>query len=95
MTHSPDSLVLWVESGWLLIGLSVCLSACVSCRASKVETVEVLCFRDRTLQGCRSVQHSIIFHIKLPKLSPNSGKVCTCACGMSYVYLMCHAVWTQ
>ncbi|KAI4827242.1 hypothetical protein KUCAC02_030652 [Chaenocephalus aceratus] len=28
---------------------------------SKLDTVEVLCFRDRTLQGSRSIQHSVIF----------------------------------
>ncbi|NWS13812.1 ATG7 enzyme, partial [Pachyramphus minor] len=31
-----------------------------------LQTVEVLCFRDRTMQGVRDVTHSIIFEIKLP-----------------------------
>uniref|UniRef100_A0A674NIP4 Ubiquitin-like modifier-activating enzyme ATG7 n=1 Tax=Takifugu rubripes TaxID=31033 RepID=A0A674NIP4_TAKRU len=39
---------------------------------SKLDIVEVLCFRDRTLQGNRSIQHSLIFHIKLPELPLNS-----------------------
>uniref|UniRef100_A0AAQ5XFQ8 Ubiquitin-like modifier-activating enzyme ATG7 n=1 Tax=Amphiprion ocellaris TaxID=80972 RepID=A0AAQ5XFQ8_AMPOC len=39
---------------------------------SKVDTVEVLCFRDRTLQGSRSIQHSIMFQVKLPELPNNS-----------------------
>nr|XP_019952089.1 PREDICTED: ubiquitin-like modifier-activating enzyme ATG7 [Paralichthys olivaceus] len=39
---------------------------------SKLDTVEVLCFRDRTLQGSRSIQHSLIFQVKLPELPVNS-----------------------
>uniref|UniRef100_A0AAX7ST20 Ubiquitin-like modifier-activating enzyme ATG7 n=1 Tax=Astatotilapia calliptera TaxID=8154 RepID=A0AAX7ST20_ASTCA len=39
---------------------------------SKLDTVEVLCFRDRTLQGSRSIQQSVIFHVKLPELPSNS-----------------------
>uniref|UniRef100_A0A4W4DWV3 Ubiquitin-like modifier-activating enzyme ATG7 n=1 Tax=Electrophorus electricus TaxID=8005 RepID=A0A4W4DWV3_ELEEL len=31
--------------------------------------VEVLCFRDRTLQGMRSALHSIVFQVKLPSFS--------------------------
>lgn len=42
-------------------------------RGSKLDIVEVLCFRDRTLQGTRSIQHSLIFQIKLPELPLNSG----------------------
>ncbi|XP_063267580.1 ubiquitin-like modifier-activating enzyme ATG7 isoform X1 [Prinia subflava] len=34
---------------------------------SALERVEVLCFRDRTLQGVRDITHSIIFEIKLPQ----------------------------
>ena len=59
--------------------LFVVTHACVSCRASKVDRVEVLCFRDRTLQGSRSIQHSIIFHVQLPELPHNSGDL-WCAC---------------
>ncbi|TNN82145.1 Ubiquitin-like modifier-activating enzyme ATG7 [Liparis tanakae] len=39
---------------------------------SKLDTVEVLCFRDQTLQGSRSIQHSVVFQIKLPALPLNS-----------------------
>ncbi|KAK7915920.1 hypothetical protein WMY93_011681 [Mugilogobius chulae] len=39
---------------------------------SKVDVLEVLCFRDRTLQGSRSIHHSLIFQLKLPALAPNS-----------------------
>uniref|UniRef100_A0A8C2WQH5 Ubiquitin-like modifier-activating enzyme ATG7 n=1 Tax=Cyclopterus lumpus TaxID=8103 RepID=A0A8C2WQH5_CYCLU len=34
--------------------------------------LEVLCFRDQTLQGSRSIQHSVIFQIKLPVIPLNS-----------------------
>ncbi|OCT58714.1 hypothetical protein XELAEV_18001856mg [Xenopus laevis] len=37
----------------------------------RVREVEVLCFRDRTLQGERDVTHSLMFHIQLPEMSPN------------------------
>uniref|UniRef100_A0A8C1YKX7 Ubiquitin-like modifier-activating enzyme ATG7 n=1 Tax=Cyprinus carpio TaxID=7962 RepID=A0A8C1YKX7_CYPCA len=36
---------------------------------SQLDVLEVLCFRDRTLQGSRSIQHSIIFRVKLPDLT--------------------------
>ncbi|XP_020789568.2 ubiquitin-like modifier-activating enzyme ATG7 [Boleophthalmus pectinirostris] len=39
---------------------------------SKLDMLEVLCFRDRTLQGSRSIHHSLIFQLKLPPLAPNS-----------------------
>uniref|UniRef100_A0A7N8WX32 Ubiquitin-like modifier-activating enzyme ATG7 n=1 Tax=Mastacembelus armatus TaxID=205130 RepID=A0A7N8WX32_9TELE len=39
---------------------------------SKLGTVELLCFRDRTLQGRRSIQHSVILQVKLPELRKNS-----------------------
>lgn len=39
---------------------------------SKLDVLEVLCFRDRTLQGSRSIHHSLIFQLKLPALAPNS-----------------------
>lgn len=39
---------------------------------SKLEVLEVLCFRDRTLQGSRSILHSLVFQLKLPSLAPNS-----------------------
>uniref|UniRef100_A0A8C8UHI4 Ubiquitin-like modifier-activating enzyme ATG7 n=1 Tax=Peromyscus maniculatus bairdii TaxID=230844 RepID=A0A8C8UHI4_PERMB len=33
------------------------------------QSVEVLCFRDRTMQGARDVAHSIIFEVKLPEMA--------------------------
>ncbi|XP_028609419.1 ubiquitin-like modifier-activating enzyme ATG7 isoform X2 [Grammomys surdaster] len=33
------------------------------------QSVEVLCFRDRTMQGARDVTHSIIFEVKLPEMA--------------------------
>lgn len=39
---------------------------------SKLGVLEVLCFRDRTLQGSRSIHHSVIFQLKLPPLAPSS-----------------------
>ncbi|XP_028680931.1 ubiquitin-like modifier-activating enzyme ATG7 [Erpetoichthys calabaricus] len=38
-----------------------------------LDSLEVLCFRDRTLQGMRSLTHSLLFEVKLPKLSNASG----------------------
>ncbi|POI30206.1 hypothetical protein CIB84_006044, partial [Bambusicola thoracicus] len=32
-----------------------------------LQSIEVLCFRDRTMQGVRDITHSIIFEIKLPQ----------------------------
>ncbi|XP_077058724.1 ubiquitin-like modifier-activating enzyme ATG7 [Siphateles boraxobius] len=37
-----------------------------------LDVVEVLCFRDRTLQGTRSVRHSIILRVRLPDLSASA-----------------------
>uniref|UniRef100_A0A3B3ZLS0 Ubiquitin-like modifier-activating enzyme ATG7 n=1 Tax=Periophthalmus magnuspinnatus TaxID=409849 RepID=A0A3B3ZLS0_9GOBI len=39
---------------------------------SKLDVLEVLCFRDRTLQGSRSINHSLTFQLKLPPLAPTS-----------------------
>ncbi|XP_052491678.1 ubiquitin-like modifier-activating enzyme ATG7 isoform X2 [Budorcas taxicolor] len=33
------------------------------------QSVEVVCFRDRTLQGLRDVTHSIVFEVKLPEMA--------------------------
>ncbi|XP_033373366.1 ubiquitin-like modifier-activating enzyme ATG7 isoform X4 [Parus major] len=43
---------------------------------SILQRVEVLCFRDRTMQGMRDITHSIIFEIKLPEtpLGPDCPK---------------------
>lgn len=59
----------------LLNFVCVCLCVRVCVRGSKLDVVEVLCFRDRTLQGSRSIQHSLVFHVKLPELPLNSGKL--------------------
>nr|XP_057911533.1 ubiquitin-like modifier-activating enzyme ATG7 [Doryrhamphus excisus]XP_057911534.1 ubiquitin-like modifier-activating enzyme ATG7 [Doryrhamphus excisus] len=64
-----DPCTLSQHPGWPLRNLLVLLA---SQRGSKVDTVEVLCFRDRTLQGIRSIQHSIIFQVKLPELPIDS-----------------------
>nr|KAF6419927.1 autophagy related 7 [Molossus molossus] len=36
---------------------------------SSFQSVEVLCFRDRTMQGVRDITHSIIFEVKLPEMA--------------------------
>lgn len=64
-----DPCTLSQHPGWPLRNLLVLLSYRWG---ATLETVEVLCFRDRTLQGSRSVQHSIIFQVKLPELPHNS-----------------------
>uniref|UniRef100_A0A8C9YAN5 Ubiquitin-like modifier-activating enzyme ATG7 n=1 Tax=Sander lucioperca TaxID=283035 RepID=A0A8C9YAN5_SANLU len=60
-----DPCTLSQHPGWPLRNLLVLLA---NRWGSKLDTVEVLCFRDRTLQGSRSIQHSVIFQIKLPEL---------------------------
>uniref|UniRef100_A0A674MUR8 Ubiquitin-like modifier-activating enzyme ATG7 n=1 Tax=Takifugu rubripes TaxID=31033 RepID=A0A674MUR8_TAKRU len=64
-----DPCTLSQHPGWPLRNLLVLLA---NRWGSKLDIVEVLCFRDRTLQGNRSIQHSLIFHIKLPELPLNS-----------------------
>lgn len=44
-----------------------------------MDVVEILCFRDRTLQGSRSIQHSIVFQVKLPDLSTCTGNLSSSA----------------
>uniref|UniRef100_A0AAR2J1I1 Ubiquitin-like modifier-activating enzyme ATG7 n=1 Tax=Pygocentrus nattereri TaxID=42514 RepID=A0AAR2J1I1_PYGNA len=61
-----DPCTLPQHPGWPLRNFLVLLA---SKWGSQLDVVEVLCFRDRTLQGIRSVQHSIIFQVKLPSLS--------------------------
>lgn len=46
----------------------------VAGRGSAVQRLEVLCFRDRTLQGLRDISHSIIFEIQLPQAPLGPGK---------------------
>ncbi|XP_061474065.1 ubiquitin-like modifier-activating enzyme ATG7 isoform X1 [Rhineura floridana] len=36
-------------------------------------SVEVFCFRDRTMQGARDISHSTVFEIRLPQVAQNSG----------------------
>uniref|UniRef100_A0A8D0CX62 Ubiquitin-like modifier-activating enzyme ATG7 n=1 Tax=Sander lucioperca TaxID=283035 RepID=A0A8D0CX62_SANLU len=67
-----DPCTLSQHPGWPLRNLLVLLA---NRWGSKLDTVEVLCFRDRTLQGSRSIQHSVIFQIKLPELPLISGNV--------------------
>ncbi|XP_068172418.1 ubiquitin-like modifier-activating enzyme ATG7 isoform X1 [Antennarius striatus] len=69
-----DPCTLAQHPGWPMRNLLVLLA---TRWGSKLDTVEVLCFRDRTLQGNRSVQHSLIFHLKLPEIP------CTSACPKS------------
>ncbi|XP_023655452.1 ubiquitin-like modifier-activating enzyme ATG7 [Paramormyrops kingsleyae] len=65
-----DPCTLSQHPGWPLRNLL----ALVACKWGElVDAVEVLCFRDRTLQGSRSIQHSIIFQVKLPQLSVSAG----------------------
>ncbi|XP_053577068.1 ubiquitin-like modifier-activating enzyme ATG7 isoform X2 [Bombina bombina] len=40
---------------------------------SRLQSVEIICFRDRTLQGERDIKHSLIFEIQLPQVTPNQG----------------------
>ncbi|XP_072521960.1 ubiquitin-like modifier-activating enzyme ATG7 [Salminus brasiliensis] len=61
-----DPCTLSQHPGWPLRNFLVLLA---SKWGSQLDVVEVLCFRDRTLQGARSVQHSIIFQVRLPSLS--------------------------
>uniref|UniRef100_A0A8C7XJF5 Ubiquitin-like modifier-activating enzyme ATG7 n=1 Tax=Oryzias sinensis TaxID=183150 RepID=A0A8C7XJF5_9TELE len=61
-----DPCTLSQHPGWPLRNL---LALLANQWGSKLDVVEVLCFRDRTLQGSRSIQHSVVFQIKLPGLS--------------------------
>uniref|UniRef100_A0A8B9KXW0 Ubiquitin-like modifier-activating enzyme ATG7 n=1 Tax=Astyanax mexicanus TaxID=7994 RepID=A0A8B9KXW0_ASTMX len=63
-----DPCTLSQHPGWPLRNFLVLLA---SKWGPQLDVVEVLCFRDRTLQGARSVQHSIVFQVRLPALSPN------------------------
>ncbi|KAL6464784.1 hypothetical protein MHYP_G00271010 [Metynnis hypsauchen] len=64
-----DPCTLPQHPGWPLRNFLVLLA---SKWGSQLDVVEVLCFRDRTLQGIRSVQHSIVFQVKLPSLSQSA-----------------------
>ncbi|XP_055725885.1 ubiquitin-like modifier-activating enzyme ATG7 [Salvelinus fontinalis] len=58
-----DPCTLPQHPGWPLRNLLFLLA---SKWGSQLDVVEVMCFRDRTLQGSRNVQHSIVFQVKLP-----------------------------
>uniref|UniRef100_A0AAZ3QZZ3 Ubiquitin-like modifier-activating enzyme ATG7 n=1 Tax=Oncorhynchus tshawytscha TaxID=74940 RepID=A0AAZ3QZZ3_ONCTS len=63
-----DPCTLPQHPGWPLRNLLFLLASkwwCV-CVGSQLDVVEVMCFRDRTLQGSRNIQHSIVFQVKLP-----------------------------
>uniref|UniRef100_A0A8C1KVL4 Ubiquitin-like modifier-activating enzyme ATG7 n=1 Tax=Cyprinus carpio TaxID=7962 RepID=A0A8C1KVL4_CYPCA len=55
---------------------------------SQLDVLEVLCFRDRTLQGSRSIQHSIIFRVKLPDLTASAGNLSSSPDGMLHISLI-------
>ncbi|XP_057218466.1 ubiquitin-like modifier-activating enzyme ATG7 [Triplophysa rosa] len=61
-----DPCTLHQHPGWPLRNLLILLA---KKWGSQMDVVEILCFRDRTLQGSRSIQHSIVFQVKLPDLS--------------------------
>ncbi|KAG7493537.1 hypothetical protein JOB18_011245 [Solea senegalensis] len=63
-----DPCTLAQHPGWPLRNLLILIA---TRWGSKLDTVEVLCFRDRTLQGSRSIQHSVMIQVKLPELSNN------------------------
>ncbi|XP_066553921.1 ubiquitin-like modifier-activating enzyme ATG7 [Amia ocellicauda] len=65
-----DPCTLSQHPGWPLRNILVLVA---SKWGALLDSVEVLCFRDRTLQGTRSIQHSIIFEVKLPAISASSG----------------------
>uniref|UniRef100_A0A8K9XE60 Autophagy related 7 n=1 Tax=Oncorhynchus mykiss TaxID=8022 RepID=A0A8K9XE60_ONCMY len=58
-----DPCTLPQHPGWPLRNLLFLLA---SKWGSQLDVVEVMCFRDRTLQGSRNIQHSIVFQVKLP-----------------------------
>ncbi|XP_017306286.1 ubiquitin-like modifier-activating enzyme ATG7 [Ictalurus punctatus] len=61
-----DPCTLPQHPGWPLRNFLILLASKWS---SQLDVLEIVCFRDRTLQGCRSVQHSLVFEVKLPSLS--------------------------
>ncbi|XP_063072142.1 ubiquitin-like modifier-activating enzyme ATG7 [Engraulis encrasicolus] len=65
-----DPCTLAQHPGWPLRNFLILIA---SKWGSQLDVVEVVCFRDRTLQGTRSVQHSIVFQVKLPDLSASTG----------------------
>ncbi|TRY85120.1 hypothetical protein DNTS_023055 [Danionella cerebrum] len=60
-----DPCTLPLHPGWPLRNLLLLLA---QRWGSQLDLLEVLCFRDRTLQGVRSIGHSLIFTVRLPEL---------------------------
>uniref|UniRef100_H3A244 Ubiquitin-like modifier-activating enzyme ATG7 n=1 Tax=Latimeria chalumnae TaxID=7897 RepID=H3A244_LATCH len=60
--------------GWPLRNLLILIAyKCTQWTTVYYHTLEVLCFRDRTMQGVRDIKHSIIFEIKLPRMAESPG----------------------
>ncbi|XP_049327559.1 ubiquitin-like modifier-activating enzyme ATG7 isoform X3 [Astyanax mexicanus] len=87
-----DPCTLSQHPGWPLRNFLVLLA---SKWGPQLDVVEVLCFRDRTLQGARSVQHSIVFQVRLPGLSltaaliPAQNQLTSPACRVQLDKLAC------
>ncbi|CAL1608170.1 unnamed protein product [Knipowitschia caucasica] len=64
-----DPCTLSLHPGWPLRNLLLLIAYRWG---SRLEELEVLCFRDRTLQGSRSIRHSVLLQLKLPFLASNS-----------------------
>uniref|UniRef100_A0A673MV30 Ubiquitin-like modifier-activating enzyme ATG7 n=1 Tax=Sinocyclocheilus rhinocerous TaxID=307959 RepID=A0A673MV30_9TELE len=64
-----DPCTLPQHPGWPLRNLLILLA---KQWGSQLDVLEVLCFRDSTLQGSRSIRHSIIFRVKLPDLTASA-----------------------
>lgn len=65
-----DPCTLQQHPGWPLRNLLVL----IACKwGGLLESLEVICFRDRTMQGQRETKHSIMFDIKLPHMTLESG----------------------
>uniref|UniRef100_A0A673N1T5 Ubiquitin-like modifier-activating enzyme ATG7 n=1 Tax=Sinocyclocheilus rhinocerous TaxID=307959 RepID=A0A673N1T5_9TELE len=62
-----DPCTLPQHPGWPLRNLLILLA-----KQWHLDVLEVLCFRDSTLQGSRSIRHSIIFRVKLPDLTASA-----------------------
>uniref|UniRef100_A0A674EF79 Ubiquitin-like modifier-activating enzyme ATG7 n=1 Tax=Salmo trutta TaxID=8032 RepID=A0A674EF79_SALTR len=68
-----DPCTLPQHPGWPLRNLLFLLA---SKWGSQIDVMEVMCFRDRTLQGSRNIKHSIVFQVKLPVPEQSVNAVC-------------------
>uniref|UniRef100_A0A8C9UXB8 Ubiquitin-like modifier-activating enzyme ATG7 n=1 Tax=Scleropages formosus TaxID=113540 RepID=A0A8C9UXB8_SCLFO len=68
-----DPCTLSQHPGWPLRNLLILVAFSSTFQGAQVDMVEVLCFRDRTLQGTRSIQHSLLLQVQLPELSVTAG----------------------